>query len=646
MMRIRTWIVSVMVAGLLAAGIGCGSRPDIDGKDVTLDGEVAIPLSSSGPLEKKLINFGWDMHGPIELVERIDDFQHLPFDGLTVRARGTLDGWDNTSRTTNYCYTFYNTNVDVAAAEPHVEAMSKIKWGKFTDNFMWTVTGDNVDWFDEAAWGDDGYILKNVRVIARIGQAGGCKGILFDPEFVYWGQTGGKPWHYRTQASREKKSIAEYRAMVRKRGVQFIDAIEAEMSNPVFLTLIWGIRYSPVAKIAEATDAKMADKIVAEAESYGLLHDFMVGVLEGADKGTTIVDGNEVSYYTSDWEGYNRAYHFVHQTMLGAIPEELRYKYRAQVQMGQAVYADVHSSTRELAYPATFMTPEERAMGMEWVVYHALKNSDRYVWFYTEKPQYLAGVRVAPEMPPAIDRARGKVARNEEIGIDYSSLRDRAGKAYNQAMFGAIEPSKAEIVRAASRPKVDGKLDDEVWKNASELGPFQNIRAAAKPHETRTTAYVAYDDTRLYIAVRIEDPAREKDLDRSVWIGIAADDEASKYYEIRLTDDNERWDSLTPASVWPNEVWGKDESWNGKYETGTHVAEDFAFWSTEVAIPWASMNRSAPRTGEQIKANILQNNGRRASHGSAERTSWSQMRMNRLMIDDAARNTIGTWEFK
>jgi len=148
------------------------------------------------------------------------------------------------------------------------------------------------------------------------------------------------------------------------------------------------------------------------------------------------------------------------------------------------------------------------------------------------------------------------------------------------------------------------------------------------------------------IAVRIEDPTREKDLDRSVSIGIAADEQASKYYEIRLTHDNERWDSLTPASVWPNETWGKDESWKGEYETGTHVAEDFAFWSAEVAIPWASINRSAPKSGEQIKANILQDNGRRASHGSAERTSWSQMRLNRLMIEDAARNSLGTWEFK
>jgi len=621
-MRIRSWIMGMVLAG------------------------VVVSMAGAAGLEKRLILHSWDMKGPAYLAENAGRLQHAPFDGLVVRARGTLDGWDDTSRATNFCYTFYNKNVDVSAAEPLVEAMSKIKWGKFTDNFMYMVPGDNVDWFDEAAWDEkDGYILKNVRAIARMGQAGGCKGILFNPEFVYWG-AGGEPWNYGTQASRDEKSVAEYRAMVRKRGAQFINAIEEYMPDTTFLTLYWGVYYSPVAKIAKATDPKMVDKIVEEAESYGLLNDFMVGILEGADKGTTIVDGNEYAYYRWDEAGYNTDYHFVHQTMLGAIPEELRYKYRAQVRMGHAIYADVQHSTREMAYLPTFMTPEERALHMEWVVYHALKNSDGYAWVHAEKPQYLDNVRVPPEMAAAIDRARRKVARNEEIGFDITPIRDRAAVTYNRVVRAALKPSKAEIVRAASRPKVDGKLNDETWKKASKLGPFKNILRASNPHETRTTAYVAYDDRRLYIAVRVEDPAREKDLDRSVWIGIAADEEASKYYEIRLTDDNERWDSLTPASASPNEIDGKDESWNGEYETGTHVAEDFAFWSAEAAIPWASMNRSAPKSGEQIKANILQNNGRRASHGSNERTSWSQMRLNRLMIEDAARKSLGTWEFK
>jgi len=621
MMRIRSWVAGMVLAGLVVS---------------------AAPAAG---LEKRLLNFGWDMFTPSRLLGKIDKFQHLPFDGLTI-----------TTADSRFCYPFYNKRVDENVVEANVEAMSKIKWGKFTDNFMYLTTADNVDWFDEAAWADDGYILKNLRAIARIGQAGGCKGILFDPEFVYWGQPGGDPWKYRTQASRKEKTVAEYRAMVRKRGVQFMDAIEEHMPDTTFMTLFWGIRYSPVAKIVKATDSKMVDKIVAEEPGYGLLHDFMLGLLEGADKGTTIVDGNESAYWNFTPESYLGDYNFVRKTMLAAIPEELRDKYRAQVRMGHAIYADVHSNTRPQAYPSTFMTPDERALMMEWVVYHALENSDKYVWFYTEKPRYLDNILVAPEMPPAIDRARRKVAANEPIGIKVAAIHKRAGHAYNQAMGGGVKPLKAEIPRAVGQPKIDGKLDDNVWKNASKLGPFLKFRTATHPLQTKTMGYMAYDETNLYIAVRCEDPVMDKlrvygniqkpeagEIFMSgnmVQVAIATDERASKYYYITIGCDNQRWDALTPRGDYPNEINGKNSSWDGKYEHAAHV--DKTFWSVEMAIPWATLNKQAPKAGDQLKGNIRLCAGRREPQDIDEYSSWSLM----IMPRNIEAKHFGTWEFK
>jgi len=617
-MRIRSWIAGMVVASFVVSAAGAGG------------------------LEKKLILHGWDMKSPAYLAENAGRLQHAPFDGLVVRSG-------------NFCYTFYNKNVDAAAVEENVEAMSKIKWGKFTDNFMYMVPGDNVDWFDEAAWADDGFILQNVRAIARMGHAGGCKGIFYNPEFVYWGRPHD-PWDYKTQARRDEKSVAEYRAMVRKRGAQFINAIEEYMPDTTFLTAFWGVCYSPVDKIAVETDPKIINQIIAEAPSYGLLHDFMLGILEGADKGTMIVDGNEYAYYRKRFKDFNTDYHFIRQTMIGAVPEELRYKYRAQVSVGHAIYADLHSNTRGHAYLSTFMTPKERAMAMERVVYNALKNSDRYAWMHAEKPQYLDNVRVPPEMAAAIDRARLKVARNEQLGFDFTPIEEKAGKAYNKAKSGKITPSKAEIIRAVSRPKIDGKLDDKIWKSASRLGPFQNFRMASEPLETKTMAYMAYDDSNLYIAFRCDDPAKSKpsasEIDKEerergsghmVEVAIAADEKASKYYHIRLTYDNRRWDSLTPAGVWPDrEIDGKNSSWDGEYETAIHVAENLAFWSVEMAIPWTTLNRQAPKPGEKIKGNLILRTDRRQSHGSGEFSSWSQRRMNR----NVEAKTFGTWVFK
>jgi len=614
-MRIQSWIVGMVLADLV------------------------VSVSAAG-LEKKLINFGWDMHEPSELAEKIGELQHLPFDGLTVRSR-------------NLERIFYTKNVDVAAVEANIEAMSKIKWGKFTDNFMYMYPGTRrsgeVNWFDEASWADDGCILKNVRAIARMGRAGGCKGILFDPEY-------GGDWDYRRQERREEKSIAEYRTMVRKRGTQFIDVLEAEMPNLVFLTLFWSFnKVRELEELTYANDPKLINEIIG-GKRYGLLHDFMLGILEGADKGTMFVDGNEQSYYSDDFEDYNRAYHYIRQTMLGAIPEELRYKYRAQVYVAHAIFADLYHNTRGLAVPATFMTPEERTMAMEWVIYHALKNSDKYVWFYTEKPQYLRNFRVAPEMLTAIERARRKVAQNKALGFDYKPLQERAQKAYDKAMFGPVEPSRAELGRAVSTPKIDGKLDDESWKKASQLGPFQNFRTATNPLDTTTMAYMAYDDTNLYVAFHCDDPAMDKlyeyafDIRQEeevtagagncVEVAIAADEGASKYYHIKVNCKNQRWDSLTPASVWPNEIRGKNSSWDGEYEHATHV--DKTFWSVEMAIPWATLNRQTPKVGEQIKGNLILRAGKRAPYHYWELSSWS-LRVRHRFVEA---KTFGMWEFK
>ena len=600
-MNIRSWILGVVVAGSLAA------------------------KADAGGLQKKLINFGWDMHAPAELADRIGELQHLPFDGLTVRF-------------VDYCYTFYNRNFDEADVAAQAEAMKKMQWGKFTDNFMYMVAGDLGHWFDDSVWAEDGRILRNVRTIARIGRAGGCRGILFDPELVYWGQPGD-PWEYENQVLHGEKSVAEYRAMVRRRGAQFINTIEEHMPATVFLTLFWTVYYSPLKDIAFETDPETVDRLIGERE-YGLLHDFMLGVLEGADLETTIVDGNEYGYYARQPEQFNNAYHFIRQTALGAVPEELRYKYRAQVDVGHGIYVALHSNMREKAYLSTYMTPEERAMALEMITYNALRNADEYAWFYTQISSYLRGKHVAPEMIPAVERARRKVAGNDPLGFDFAPIEERAGEAHRRARSADIVPLKARIARAPAPPAVDGKLDDGTWQDGAELGPFTPFLTATQPADVRATVRMAYDDDNLYIGFRCEDPTRERLEADSVEIAIGADAEASKYYHITLTFENRKWDALVSASSYPNEIHGEDASWDGPYESATHV--DPAFWSVETAIPWTALDRAAPVPGEVIKGNFILRADRRPSHSQYEFSSWSPMRMNRL----PEAKTFGTWEFR
>jgi len=126
-----------------------------------------------------------------------------------------------------------------------------------------------------------------------------------------------------------------------------------------------------------------------------------------------------------------------------------------------------------------------------------------------------------------------------------------------------------------------------------------------------------------------------------VEVAIAADEDASKYYHIKVNCRNQRWDSLTPASVWHlGEIDGKNSSWDGEYEHAVHV--DKTFWSVEMAIPWATLNRQAPTAGERIRGNLILRAGQRGPLEYWELSSWS-LRVRARLVEA---KTFGTWEFK
>ena len=327
--------------------------------------------------DKKLVYFGWDFMSPSDLQANVGNLQDRPFDGLVIYS--------------NWAYTFYFTEWPGGGGplgySPSSEAsvMEAIdNWGRFTDNFMYMVSGMLVDWFDDNIWAHDGTLLNNARAVAQIAAAGGCKGVFFDAEMQYWGTTGF-PWRYNDQIHTDTYSFEEYEAKVRERGVQYINAIEEEMPELVFLTTFFN------------SYVQLRD-IRTESDFYGLWPAFMAGVLEGANSNTRIIDGDEQSYYYGNEQKYRHGHLLMTESIPGPlndsldyVPAELHSKYHQQVECGHAVYTNVT------------LTPEL----MENRVFWALDSSDGYVWFYSESPiLYLDDFGVDPAMPPAIISAR------------------------------------------------------------------------------------------------------------------------------------------------------------------------------------------------------------------------------------------------
>ena len=596
-----------------------------------------------GWVPKKLIKLGWDLKSPDYVAAHIREMEKRPFDGIIIRP--------------TFGHTFYMVDLSEAAAEAEIEAMGRIEWRTFTDNFIYFHCDDNADWFDDALWGRNSPFLRNIGWCAKAARVGGCVGLAFDPEFVYWGRPYCA-WKYEWQKHRGEKSFAEYEQIVRKRGAQYMDRIEEEFPDPVILTLFWN-SMPRFQQAALETDPSRREAIL-KSDYYGLLPAFMNGMLDAVDSGTVLVDGDEQSYYYNRELHYFRAYHRIHQTGQALIPRNLQGKYRRHVQAGHAVFADYLCGTMENHTEATYVTPEERARWVEHNAYRALTSSDRYVWFYSERMDWWNGRNLPGYLVGALRSAKEKIAQGRPLGFDVEEIVRKGHLGKTIAEKRPIQPKTSHISRLrASPPDIDGDLSDEAWKAAASSGPFVNyVAARAIELDTVTEALITYDNTALYIGFRCEEP--EMDLTHptlftelggradQVEVVIAADEALTAYYHIRLDLANARWDSRTETGqrehgsdiATGRETYGRDSSWKGEYRTAVRKGSDS--WSAEIAIPWATLGMAPPQPGDRLAGNLHRWTHRRETTRVLEFSTWTETRYNRGVEFE----NFGTWIFE
>ena len=75
-----------------------------------------------------------------------------------------------------------------------------------------------------------------------------------------------------------------------------------------------------------------------------------------------------------------------------------------------------------------------------------------------------------------------------------------------QSPFHFRAPASVAIATRATAPRVDGRLDDEVWNRATPTGSFrQRDPEEGAPGTERTEVRVLYDDEALFVGVRAFD---------------------------------------------------------------------------------------------------------------------------------------------
>ena len=554
--------------------------------------EVASGQPQRLPAKKKLIEYGWDVPTPAFVRDHIREMEKRPFDGLMMRLAGGNRG-----------KVFHGGRYREEDFAADFAALEAIEWERFKDNFLMMYAASDMDWYNDDDWAN---VRFNVALMARAAKAGGCH-LTFDAE-----PYGANPWHYPTQKHAAGKSFAEYRAVARKRGAEFMAAIQQELPTAVVHTFF---TFSYATHFAKNPDPYAA----LEKHHYGLYFDFLNGMLDAAGPGITLTDGNEGSYYYQDSERFFRSYHAMRQTGLALVAPENIAKFLTQTQASQALYVDHLFALRSRQYLSHHMTPAERALWFQHNVYWAMTTTDEFVWLYSEKMNWWQN-KVPEGLEEAVRAARASLDAGKPLGYAMDDIVAAAKEREKEALEKSLIRREGRVRRIGAAPTIDGNLAPGEWASATALEPFVPYAGVTAKPQAETAAWVAYDSQCLYVAVRCAEPTPQKIVsagarhDADIWLGDSVDlfvtDQAKAlpHAHFILAPNGVAWDARVSD--------GTDLAWNPLWErkAGLHAKE----WVAEIAVPWATLG-IAPKPGLVLRANVC-----RQRLPVKEHSTWSQ----------------------
>ncbi|MDD3927745.1 MAG: hypothetical protein PHT33_13925, partial [bacterium] len=195
----------------------------------------------------------------------------LPIDGVIH----TMSDNGNELITNRYMNAGAPVTYDMQRSD--VAAMTDMGLKRVTENFYRiNVAADlTANWFDDKAWER---ILSNIKSASRAACDARSAGFMLDTEQY----NVNKPFSYMLQPDRMEKSWDEYRAQVRRRGRQFMEALSSSCPGPRVL-------------ITFSNSYVVDDKAPAHIMSMGLWPAFLDGMMD-ADVVAEFIDGYEQSY--------------------------------------------------------------------------------------------------------------------------------------------------------------------------------------------------------------------------------------------------------------------------------------------------------------------------------------------------------------
>ncbi len=161
-----------------------------------------------------------------------------------------------------------------------------------------------------------------------------------------------------------------------------------------------------------------------------------------------------------------------------------------------------------------------------------------------------------------------------------------------------------QLVHQKAAPVLDGKLDDQVWKNATVIeAKYEDVPLEGGPAIVPTVAYLYEDGSNLYVGIYNYDPEPEKIRAHLVDRDSAWDDDLSGLTIDTFNDERGGFEFyLNPLGVQTDvrmkddNGWQGDSSWNAIWYGAASIVDDG--WTVEYRIPFESLR--FPKTdGEQ-----------------------------------------------
>jgi hypothetical protein len=160
-------------------------------------------------------------------------------------------------------------------------------------------------------------------------------------------------------------------------------------------------------------------------------------------------------------------------------------------------------------------------------------------------------------------------------------------------IFSQSARKEVEAVRCAYPPKIDGSLDDEIWKSAAPAKDFiQYNPYNGKPPSQPTKVRILYDDRALYVGAMMYDSAPdsilrelgERDDDNInadfFTIDIVPYDDGMNAFEFKVAASGTESETKYAANY-------RDSNWNPIWKSAVEIND--SGWTAEIEIPFAAL---------------------------------------------------------